>query len=483
MNPARSRVNNERGVALMAALLVTFILAVLGSLSLQLAAQETISVRGSQDEAASRYLAQAATDVVMQWFHEPGAVPTAEISTLVAKRISVPDGTMSFFDAKGVSQFVGTAERPDLFFDAGRADHDRLLNDPAQGWFRSLRGLGRILTLKAYGPLRPGALCTVEVTAQAGPTRSTLSVELGVRQIPPVRAGVQLGGQGVDPVLGGLPVPVGGHWGDITLKGSVNLGKSNEVPLKTDLAPITGQSYGEMSRAQDRWTTYWIGGEVRFSDGAAALPLNVVPKRDPVPGLREDIWGYDALKRQAQEVGTYYAMDRSGLLYRDGVIEIGTGITADEAFRSDAVGQHRGLVFVDTLDQQAPRGDNLGTLTIQSEYLEGLFVVHAHVQLKPSGPGKTIETLSPPTTGSSMGSRTPVLLSRIMVNGVISTPGTLTYEGAPRIHGAIMVGGAVVKGAGAPAPLEVWYNHDLRKGMVQGMPVVYPIPGSQITKM
>ncbi|MBI5854556.1 MAG: hypothetical protein HZB35_04865 [Nitrospirae bacterium] len=325
MNPARSRVDNERGVALLAALLVTFILAVLGSVSLQLAAQETVSVRGSQDEAASRYLAQAATDVVMQWFHEPGAVPTAEISTLVSKRVTLADGTVSFFDAKGTSQFVGTAERPDLFFDAGRANHDRLLNDPAQGWFHSLRGLGRILTLKAYGPLRPGALCTVEVTAQAGPTRSILSVELGVQQIPPVRAGVQIGGQGVDPAMGVLPVPVGGHWGDITLKGSVNLGKSSEVPLKTDLAPITGQSYGEMGRAQDRWTTYWIGGEVRFSDGAAALPLNVVPKRDPVPGLREDTWGYDALKRQAQELGTYYAMDRSGLLYRDGLIEPGTG--------------------------------------------------------------------------------------------------------------------------------------------------------------
>jgi hypothetical protein len=483
MTRSRLIVQNERGVALFAAILMSFILAVLGSLSLQLAAQETATVRGSQDEAASRYLAQAAADVVMQWFHEPGAVPTAEIGTLVSKRVTLADGTVSFFDAKGTSQFVGSAERPDLFFDAGRAEHDRLLNDPAQGWFRSLRGLGRILTLKAYGPLRPGALCTVEVTAQAGPTRSTLSVELGVQQIPPVRAGVQIGGQGVDPVAGVLPVPVGGHWGDITLKGSVNLGKSSEVPLKTDLAPITGQSYGEMGRAQDRWTTYWIGGEVRFSDGAAALPLNVVPKRDPVPGLREDTWGYDALKRQAQEFGTYYAMDRSGLLYRDGLIEPGTGITADEAFRSDAVGQHRGLVFVDTLDQQAPRGDNLGTLTIQSEYLEGLLVIHAHVQLKPSGPGKTIETLSPPTTGSSVGARAPVLLSRIMVNGVISTPGTLTYEGAPRIHGAIMVGGAVVKGAGALAPLEVWYNHDLRKGMVRGMPVVYPIPGSQIAKV
>ncbi|MBI5854555.1 MAG: hypothetical protein HZB35_04860 [Nitrospirae bacterium] len=66
---------------------------------------------------------------------------------------------------------------------------------------------------------------------------------------------------------------------------------------------------------------------------------------------------------------------------------------------------------------------------------------------------------------------------------MISTPGTLTYDGAPRIHGAIMVGGAVVTGAGALAPLEVWYNHDLRKGMVRGMPVVYPIPGSQIAKV
>ncbi len=476
-------VDDERGVALLAALMVTCILAVLGSVSLQLAAQETVSVRGSQDEAASRALAQAATEVVTQWFHDPSGVPTPEIGALVAKRMVLPDGSLSYFDAKGLSQFVGTAERPDLFLDAARPEQDQLLNDPARGWFRSLRGLGRILTLKAYGPLRPGALCTVEVRASAGATISTLSVELGQFRIPPARSAAQIGAHALDPALAAVPLPVSAHWGDIKVKGNVLLGKHSEAPVKSDLAPITGQSYGEMGLAQDRWTTYWIGGDVRFSDGAVSLPLNVIPKREPSPGLKEDLWGYDELKRQAQQFGTYYAMDRAGLLYRDGLIEPGQGVTPDEAFRSETVGQHRGLVFVDTLDQQAPRGDNLGTVTIGADYLEGLFVINAHVRWLAAGSGKSLEVLSPPTTGSAIGTRTPVLLSRIRFNGVLSTPGSLTYEGAPRLFGTIMVGGAVIKGAGATASIEIWHNHELKSGLVRGMPVVYPIPGSQVTKL
>ncbi len=474
--------NDEQGVALLAALLVTCILAVLGSVSLQLAAQETVSVRGSQEEALSRALAQAATDLFTQWFHDPASVPTAEIGTVVAKRVLLPDGTPSFFDAKGVSQFVGTADRPDLVLDASRPDHDQLLNDPSRGWFRSLRGLGRILRLKAYGPMRPGALCTVEVTAAAGSTVSTSSVELGAFRIPPARSAVQLGHQSIDPALTLLSIPVSAHWGDLKLRGNVTLGKHGEVPMKSDLAPISGQAYSDMGTAQDRWTAYYIGGEARLSDGAT-LPLNVFPKRDPSPGLQEDLWSYEDLKQQAKEFGTYYAMDRAGLLYRDGLIEAGQGITLDEAFRSETVGAHRGLVFVDTLDQQAPRGDNLGTLTVGAEYMEGLFVINAHVRFSSTSNGKTLEVLSPPVAGSTMGARTPVILHQIRLNGVLATPGSLIYEGTPRVFGAVMVGGAVVKGAGAAAPLEVWYNHDLRSGLVRGMPVVYPIPGSQMVKL
>lgn len=473
--------NNEQGVALLAALMVTCILAVLGSVSLHLAAQETLSVRESQDEVLSRALAQAATDLFTQWFHDPASVPTAEIGAVIAKRVLLPDGSPSFFDVSGVSQFVGTAERPDLLLDASRPDHDQLLNDPARGGFRSLRGLGRILRLKAYGPMRPGALCTVEVTTAVGSTVTTNSVELGAFRIPPVRSAVQVSHQAIDPALALLPVPTSAHWGDLMLKGDVVLGRHNEVPIKTELAPISGQAYSEMGAAQDRWTTYWTGGEARLIN-TPALPLNVFSKRDPSPGLKEDIWRYEELKRQAQEFGTYYAMDRSGLLYRDGLIEAGQGMTPDDAFRSATVGDHRGLVFVDTLDQQSPRSDNLGTLTITAEYLEGLFVVNAHVRLLPSDNGKTLEVLSPPVTGSTIGARTPVILHHIRVNGVFATPGSLIYDGTPRVFGAVMVGGAVIKGAAAAAPLEIWYNHDLRSGLVRGMPVVYPISRSQVAR-
>jgi hypothetical protein len=43
---------------------------------------------------------------------------------------------------------------PDIVFDAANLQHDRLLNDPQTGWFKSLKGLARILKLRVYGDWR-----------------------------------------------------------------------------------------------------------------------------------------------------------------------------------------------------------------------------------------------------------------------------------------------------------------------------------------
>lgn len=471
----------EQGAALMGALLAMVILSVLGTVSLNLAAQEIESVKAARDEAVAQHLAEAGSDLVMQWFHDLSTTPPGAVGSLFVKRHELPNAGPSFFDANGVSQFVGTEGRPDLVYDASRPGDDRLLNDPTVGWFRSLRGLGRILELKVYGPIRPGLLCTVEVTAGTGNLRRTVSVQLGARTIPPLRSAAQIG-------IGGLgqapdsPLAVWAHWGDVKVKGDARFETYQEVPVKTSLAQVTGLSYAEMAHREDRWLAIWVGGTVLFSvapSGQATIPATVFPGRDPAPGLQEDRWDYELMKSYALLFGSYYVLGRDGLLYRNGQVEPGLGLTAAAAMGSESPGDNKGLVFVDTLDQQPPRPDNLGTLSLETSYAEGVFIVNAHVRFKPTGNGLSVPVLSPPAEGSSSpGSRVPVQLAGIHINGVFYTAGDVVFEGAPRVYGALVTGGKVGKGSDTAGHLEAWYNHDLRSGLVQGVPLVYVAPGT-----
>src|SRR6058998_3901358 len=283
------------------------------------------------------------------------------------------------------------------------------------------------------------------------------------------------------------PLPIWLHWGDLKVKGDARFGGRDQVPTKTALAPVTGQSYADMTHREDRWLDIWVGGEALFglsaSEPSGGIPANFYPRQDPFPGLKEDRWDYETMKKQALLYGSYYGLERDGLLYQNGRVEPGLGRTADEVFGSEAVGDHHGLVFVDTLDRRPPGTDNLGTLSLETEYAEGLFVVNAHLHLKPKGIGKSVPVLSPPGEGlSSLGSRVPVELTGIHLQGVLYTPGDLTIEGRPRMYGALVVGGKVTQTSEVSGQLEIWYNYGLRSGIVQGMPLVYVAPGTWVEK-
>jgi hypothetical protein len=267
------------------------------------------------------------------------------------------------------------------------------------------------------------------------------------------------------------------------LGGDVRWKTIDAVPLKTDLAPVTGQSYSEMAHREDRWVDIWIGGAALFGTmtpvAGTSMPANVHPRQEPVPGLRMDQWDYESLKQAALLYGRYYARDRNGLLYPDGIVEPGRGVTVDEVFVSSGVGDHRGLVFIDTVDQQPPRADNLGMLTVGTDYTEGLFVINAHVSWKPRGSGRPVPALSPPREGlSSLATRVPVQLNGVHFQGVFYTAGNLLFEGRPRVYGAMLVAGSLGETGGAGNVLEVWYNHDLLSGLVRGLPLVYPAAGT-----
>ena len=174
------------------------------------------------------------------------------------------------------------------------------------------------------------------------------------------------------------------------------------------------------------------------------LPSYLHDHQDPHPGPYVDQWNYETMKTYAFLFRSYYPRGQDGLLYRNGTLQPGLGLTANKVFEYKFVGDHHGLVFVDTLDQLPPRSDNLGMISLTTEYAEGLFMVNAHVDFKPTGVGKPVSALSPPDEGSnSLGSRVPVELSNVHLQGVLYTAGNVLIEGQPRFYEALATGGTV----------------------------------------
>ena len=471
-----------QGHVLPASLVLIIILSALSMTALYLAGQDVPGISAMREESAALQLADAATELAMSWFHDSTNTPPS-IAGLLVKRQDDPVSGPSFFDATGRSQFIGNPDRPDISLDSANSADERLLNSSPSGFSGALLELGRLEKLKVYGPSQPGLLGTLEVTASTigrRPIARTIRLQLGALKIPAVRAAVQTG-EGLGALRPGGESPVLAHWGDTRVMADMVVNHIEDLIAKTTAAPVTNQSYELMRRLEDRWTDYWIGGTVSFLSpptSATPFPLNVHINQHPTPGVRLDRWDYDLLKRTALRYGSYYRLDRGGRLHQSGATESDPGILPADVLASAAVGQSHGLVFIDTVDGEAPRPDNLGTLVVDADYVEALLVVQGHVMVKPSGPGRSVPVLSPAPEGStSLGSRIPVTLSDIHLNGVLYAAGTVTLAGNARIYGAVMTPATVVAG-GTGIHLEVWYNADLGKGLFRGLPVVYRVPGT-----
>ncbi len=476
--------SSERGAVLLAALLIVSMLLVLSVLSLDLATQEAHMVAASREEAASRSLARSGAALVMQWFHDPPSIPDGVPRDLFVKRHDDAVRGPSFFDARGRSQLGGTADDPDLLLEAADPGHDRLLNPSFVGRLPGLKGLGRILALRLYGPARPGMLGMVGVTVGTPSGSRAFGVEIGVRRIPPLRAALQVGSAhaGLPDTLALQPLPLWVHWGDVKLSGDVFLGSVADLPVKSRLAPVSGRSYGETAVPQDRWVDYYIGGEAILTPTPgpeSRLPGNVHPRQEPFPGLRVDRWDDAELRDAARRFGAYYLLRADGYLYPGGTTRDELRRTADEVFASATVGDHRGLVYVDAWLSDEADPETRPTLRVTAPYVEGLFVVDADLHWRPRGAGRSVAALSPPPEGlSSIDHRVPVTLSRINLQGVLVTSGSLSVAGQARVYGGLSIGRAIVAGTPGRDRVEVWYNHELRQGLVQGLPLIYFVPGS-----
>ena len=440
--------SDEDGGVLIGALLVGLLLAMLGGVTMNLAVTETTASARHLEEKSSQVLAESGVEQVMAWLTH-GDLP-------------LPGG------APAPDRFTGTADHPDVELDAARSWDDQ-----------ALAGLGRIVRTRLYGPGLPDGFCTVEVTAESrNGVRRTVSLELGALRIPPLRSAVLAGASPVNMAdAGSHSYPrVSAHWGDVQLAGDVQLGRANEFPRRSAQAAVTGMGYEEPGSPQeDRWMEAWIGGTPLFDEAQAIVPPNVHATWDPVPGLPPSPWPYQTFKDHARRFGTYYVPDQEGRLYKDGTMDPSAALAPAEVFGSKAAGDQRGLVFVDTLDRQPPTKTNLATLVLDSAYMEGVFYVNAHVILRPEGQGETIPALSPPTeTTSALASRVPVSIADVTIQGVLHATGTLQVEGPSRVFGSVVA----ERGLAGGGSLEVWYDFDLGRSLIRGLPVVFPLRGS-----
>jgi hypothetical protein len=481
--------DSQQGIALLGAMIVALVLSLLGATLLNLAGQETVSAGLANQTVVAQQLADGAGELVVAWFHSSqttAGVP--QLASLREKRNLDREGAPSFFDATGRSQFVGTVDRPDVRLHTGNAQDNRLLNDPETGMFRTMTHLGQVEELKVYAPSKPGLLCTIDATVATHtnpPVRQSILMQLGALDVPPFRAAVQVG-QNLGRFQPGSESPVSVHWGELKVGGDLVLTRIDEIPLRSALTTVTGQGYDEMTQREDRWMELWIGGTVQMTQPPTgqnpSFPHNLHVGQNPTPGVRLDQWPYEHLKRVAKRFGRYFAIDREGLLYPQGIVEPGRGISPDQVFRSHGSGDQHGLIFIDTLDQTAPRPDNLGVVRLHAPYFEGMAVVQGHVVLAPNGSGQSIRVLSPPQTDQGHDVvRTPVQLSGLHFNGVLHATGDITIAGKVRLYGAVAAGGAITS-AGSGSSLEVWYDHDLSRGLYRGLPVVYRAPGTWLTR-
>jgi hypothetical protein len=476
-----SKPSGSQGHVLLAALMLIVVLALVTLALFILVGQDAPGVSAMREQTQAQHLAEGAADLIVSWFHDPSGAP-APLSGLLMKRQDAVDGP-SFFDAAGRSQFIGTPDRPDILLDAVNDGDAQLLNDPASGFTGALSTLGRLERLKMYAPGQPGLLSTVEVTASTRaprPLASTIRLQLGALKIPAVRVAIQ-SGHALGTTAAGASM-IMAHWGDVRVMADMVVQRLNDLVVKSANASVTGQSYETLKTLEDRWVDYWIGGTVSLlsppASGTTEFPTNVHEHQEPTPGVRLDRWDYDLLKKTAQRFGTYYRLDRDGRLHHLADGESDPGRKPADVLASSTVGQSHGLVFIDTLDGEAPRSDNLGTVVIDSEYVEALLVVQGHVVVKPSGAGRSVTVLSPAPEGSSaLNSRIPVTLSGIHFNGLLYAAGTISVESATRIYGALMTAGTVVTGSSSPV-LEIWYNADFGRGLFRGLPVVYRAPAT-----
>ena len=462
-----------------------FLITMFGLSTIRWSVDELKIAANQKGTIQARYIAETGVALMLQWFQDPetfpgiglfpGGYPEEDRDIFLSRREITTYDAPVFYNSTGESQYRGSTDDPDFIYVSEIANPELVGNNVSK--------IGRLSSLKLYGPTAAGTFSTVEATGTT-PGGMSHAVHVGMAQSPllPVVAAIQIGKEG------SRETPILVHWGDIRVRGNADLGDLLEaIPRKEPNSPVNGQSYPLVDR-QDPWIDV-VAGNVILNPSTLTCQNCTEPFQSegygnlhqllsgPDTDFDLDRWDYKRLKSFAKGWGVYYASDSEGKLYRyrDGAIDWTNRMDPLEALVSQINPDNRPFIFIDTVDQNPPGQTNLATLEIPIDYLKGIVIAEAHVILRENGPGRRIRVLSPSPEGDEDGlNRQNVVLFNIHFDGLLSVAGSLTIEGLPKIFGALIAHQGF-SGSGQP---EVWYDADLATGYYPGLPTVIPLKGS-----
>lgn len=262
------------------------------------------------------------------------------------------------------------------------------------------------------------------------------------------------------------------HWGEAWSKANFNMLNKSQMDY-----------VAQGSLGYDAWAVYRTEGSIIFPNNwhwgngqdlydstrqqpglapASGNYANAFQQHVPPGTLQWPTFDYLTFKNMAKAHGRYYSTDASGNIYRDGI--------EDTAHRVDFLTEFGvpnrdtapyDLLFIDTIDNTAPKSDgsNLATIsaTGNSLGLKGIFWIGANFDGGGVGSPPFILDAQDPAGNPPPGGR----LSQIFLEGVLYAAGTVAMSGNCGVYGSV-VAQRGFSGGGTP---DIWYNHKLAAGL------------------
>ncbi len=469
----------ERGAVAAFALGVLVLISLLAGSWLRLVAAQVEAAGSAGIEGQARLAAEAGIERLIAWFADPSAVsadvdvvqtgdcgPPVDRRAVLLKRCVGADGLPGYVGVGGVTQFGGTLDEPGLRITWSEAAAALTGPWPAAEGPRPAPPSIRV-DIRVFAPRSPNAVATVVSRATVGGASAAIRAELSEgpwRGFQYAVATRRLGGT--------QTIPVRVHWGATAVDDALDAtALVDRLPRLDPFAPVTGSAYPSEPGA-DRWAGLIASGSI------AGLPRDEDGFAPPFAHVREGagvspfgIWSHAALKAFAKRHGRYFATRGTGRLYLD---DGGPGVSP--AAVAAAHSGPDGLLFIDTLDGESPRDDNLDTLDLALDHLDATAYIGAHIRVVP-GIGRAVTVDSPPDpaqpdNGPAVSGLT---IEGVHYRGALIVAGSVSVDGRLRLVGAL----AAFRGVRDAGAVEVWYDAALHSGYRAGFPPVVVAPGSR----
>lgn len=428
-------IKNERGTALLAAIMLLVLANGLGLLAFHVSTGELQISTYAGRELASAYLAESGVEKVLSWVADPARSPDPPLfSGLLTQRCS------------------GERTSPDFQLSSA------ILNDMNEGPFSELKETGKLIDLRLYKPSHPDGICTVQSGAVAGkgPVK-VVRVEITRNPMPPITAGIQGFGET------GVSAPVWGHWGPIRYTGGVRFeGRPERIPTVNPILSPHPRPYREEGPNEDPMMEIHVE---RGIEGLSVQRRSNLFENDAVrldtatPNRLEEIKSF--IKRR----GGYYVVSPSGRLEQNG-IDRGE---FDDIFGSP--GEEYALAWIDVL----PGYSRLEPIRLGRKNYRGYFYFSGSVQIQEDRfqTGMTVQARSHPWSATHPG---PIQLSHIRLDGLFYVLGGIELQGPLTAYGALYAGQGFT-GSGAEN-LQVWYNKDFASADYSNVPPFVRLKGT-----